>query len=65
MDASYCGTKTYTISPTLPFINLIGATLHVESQSVVEAKDYSLTLLVSLLSYSGVGKFTKTFIVQI
>jgi len=64
-DAGYCGLKSYSISPSAPFLSLIGPTLKIESQVPADAGEYSVILEVSLVNYQNVTRMFETLSIKI
>ena len=64
-DSTYCGARTYSLSPTLTFLTISGSTMSLSTANVSDVNVYNVDLTVSLTSYSGVTSITKSFIVTI
>ena len=58
-DSAYCGAKTYTISPSLSFLTLLGTTLTLYTTNVADVGVHSVNLTVSLANFPGVTPITK------
>ena len=64
-NVSYCGTRTYTLSPTHSFLTISGTTMSLVTSNVADVRIYFVDLTVSLSSYPLVASITKTIVVTI
>lgn len=63
---AYCGTRTYTFTPTKTFLTVInGSTLQVASNDPADVGVYSISMLVTLTDYPAIAGITKTFTVTV
>ena len=62
---SYCGARTYTLSPALGFLSISGTTLTLNSSNPADVSVTSVTLTIGLTNYAGVSPLVKTFTVTI
>ena len=64
-EPSYCGartyTMTYTILPPHTILTIIGATLRLYTDDVLDVGTYNVALTISLVSYPMVIPITKNF----
>ena len=64
-DSTYCGARTYTLSPTHGFLTISGSTMSLSTASVNDVGTYNVALTIALTSYSGVTSVVKNFVVTI
>ena len=64
-DSTYCGAKTYTLSPTHGFLTISGSNMSLSTASVNDVGTYNVALTIALTSYSGVMSIVKNFAVTI
>ena len=64
-NPTYCGDRTYSLSPTHSFLTISGSTMSLSTATVSDVNVYNVDLTVSLTNYSGVSSITKSFIVTI
>ena len=64
-DSTYCGTKTYSLSPIHSFLTISGSTISLATASVGDVGSFNVALTVSLASYAGITSITKNFVVTI
>jgi len=62
---AYCGTRTYTLSPTYTFLSILGTTMSLYTANSADIGDYPVDLTVSLAEYPGITSITKSFIASI
>ena len=64
-NPTYCGARTYLLSPTHTFLSISGSTMSLSTTTVSDVNVYSVNLTISLTSYSGVTSIVKSFVVTI
>ena len=64
-NPTYCGARTYSLSPTHTFLSILGSTMSLSTTTVSDVNVYSVNLTISLTSYSGVTSIIKSFVVTI
>lgn len=64
-DSSYCGPKSFTISPLLPIFSMVGSALQVTSASPSDAGVTQVTVTISLPYYPGITSLVGTFSVTV
>ena len=64
-NPTYCGARTYLLSPAHSFLSISGSTMSLSTTNVSDVNVYNVNLKVSLTSYSGVTSITKSFEVTI
>ena len=64
--ANYCGTRTYSFTPSKTFLTIInGSTLQVSSNIVSDVGIYSISMEVKLSDFPSIAGITKTFTVTV
>lgn len=53
-DSTFCGTRSFSISPSHSFLSISGSTLTLATNSVTDAGTYNVNITVGLTSYSEV-----------
>ena len=56
---TYCGARTYLLSPTHTFLSISGSTMSLSTTNVNNVGVFNVDLSVSLTNYSGVARITK------
>ena len=64
-DSTYCGARTYSLSPTLTFLTISGSTMSLSTANVSDVGVYNVEMTVSLTSYSGIALITKNLVITI
>ena len=64
-NPTYCGARTYSLSPTHTFLSISGSTMSLSTTTLSDVNVYNVNLTVSLTNYSGVTSITKSFVVTI
>ena len=64
-NPTYCGARTYSLSPLLTFLTISGSTMSLSTNTVSDRGDYNVEMRVSLTNYSGVLSLTKNLVVTI
>jgi hypothetical protein len=64
-DQTYCGARTFTISPSLNFLTLSGTTLTLSTTNLANVGLKTITLTVALANFSMIPMLTKTFTVEV
>ena len=60
-DPTYCGARTYSLSPNYSFLTISGTTLTLSTTNVADVNVYDVELTVSLASFSGIASIKTTF----
>ena len=60
-NASYCGPRTYTLSPSINVLTISGSTMTLASTSPADVATSQITLTVKLVDYPMVTELSKTF----
>lgn len=64
-DETYCGTKTYILSPTQSFLSISGPTMSVISSNVADVGIYNVYVTVKMDNYPEVRERIKSFKVNL
>lgn len=64
-DSTYCGARTYSMSPTYNFLTISGSIMSLSTNSVGDVNVYNVALTVSLTNYSGVTSINKNLVITI
>ena len=64
-NPSYCGARTYSLSPTHSFLTISGTILTFSTTNVADVNMYSVNITVFLASFPAIPALTKTFTVEV
>ena len=65
-NPTYCGARTYSLSPSLTFLTISGSSImSLSTNNVTDRGVYNVAMTVSLTSYPGVASLTKNLVVTI
>ena len=64
-NPTYCGARTYSLSPTHSFLSISGSTMSLSTATVSDVNVYNVDLTVSLTNYPGITSITNRFVVTI
>lgn len=62
---AYCGTRTYTLTPTYPWLSIASDTMNVVTSDLSTVNTYNLSLEIKLTDYPMVAAVTKNFVITI
>jgi hypothetical protein len=61
LNPTYCGARTYNISPNYNFLTISGTTLNLFTIDVLNCGTYKIALKISLTDYPMISSITKNF----
>ena len=63
-NPAYCGSRTYSFSPTYSFLTITGTTMNLETSNVADVGPHNVAVTISLTDYPNI-KITKNLTVTI